>query len=114
MQVFIMRHGQAEEFTEQSRFDDSQRALTEQGKQEAKIMAAWLENQNLKPSQVLVSPYMRAQQTCDIVTQGWQSNIVTVNFITPAGDAKQVHDYIDGLMSDLEINASIYNASWPS
>jgi phosphohistidine phosphatase len=106
MQVFIMRHGQAEEFTEQSRFDDSQRALTEQGKQEAKIMAAWLENQNLKPSQVLVSPYMRAQQTCDIVTQGWQSNIVTVNFITPAGDAKQVHDYIDGLMSDLEINAS--------
>ncbi len=106
MQVFIMRHGQAQEFSEQNGFDDSQRALTEQGKQEAKIMADWLENKQLKLVQVLVSPYIRAQQTCDIVTEDLRSNIITVDFITPAGDARQVHDYIDGLISELDVNAS--------
>ncbi len=60
----------------------------------------------LKLVQVLVSPYIRAQQTCDIVTEDLRSNIITVDFITPAGDARQVHDYIDGVISDLDVNAS--------
>ncbi len=102
MQVFIMRHGQAQNFVEQGSHDDSQRTLTEQGNQEANIMASWLAKNNVKPSQVFVSPYVRAQQTCEIVTADMKSAITTLDFITPEGDANQVHDYIDGYLSELD------------
>lgn len=100
MQVYIMRHGEAENFLGQGRYDDSQRVLTSQGEAEAKMVANWLEKMQVKPSQVFVSPYIRAQQTCALATAMMQTAITTLDFITPAGDAKQVHDFIDGWCSD--------------
>ncbi|WP_019027723.1 phosphohistidine phosphatase SixA [Colwellia piezophila] len=96
MKIFIMRHGEAQNFSAQGSRDDSQRALTNQGHQEAKLMATWLQKMKTNPSQVFVSPYLRAQQTCEIVTSRMQTVITTLDFITPSGDAKQVHDFIDG------------------
>jgi phosphohistidine phosphatase len=95
-----MRHGEAQNFTEQGSRDDSQRALTHQGEQEAKLMASWLQKKHLPPTTVFVSPYVRAQQTCAIVTSLITTKTTTLNFITPSGDAKQVHDFIDGVCSD--------------
>ncbi|MEW6995624.1 phosphohistidine phosphatase SixA [Colwelliaceae bacterium MEBiC 14330] len=106
MQVLIMRHGQAQNFVERGNHDDSQRALTEHGKQEASIMASWLDKKHLKPSQVFVSPYIRAQETCDIMTANMQSTITTLDIITPEGNAKQVHDYIDGYLSELVVDSN--------
>jgi phosphohistidine phosphatase len=100
MQLFIMRHGEAQNFNEQNIHDDSQRALTNQGKQEAQVMASWLQKTHTSPIKVLVSPYIRAQQTCEIVTSRVNAVITTLDFITPSGDAKQVHDYIDGYCND--------------
>jgi len=100
MQVFIMRHGEAQSFVELAGCDDSQRALTKQGELEAKMMADWLRNMKISPSQVFVSPYVRAQQTTAIVTAAMQAPISTLDFITPSGDAKQVHDFIDGWCSE--------------
>ena len=100
MQVYIMRHGEAENVVGQGHCDDSQRALTTQGETEATMMANWLEKMQIKPTQVFVSPYLRAQQTCALVTAMMQTTITTLDFITPAGDAKQVHDFIDGWFSE--------------
>ncbi|TWX67776.1 phosphohistidine phosphatase SixA [Colwellia demingiae] len=100
MQVYIMRHGEAQNFVEQGKRDDSQRALTAQGKIEAKMMATWLQKMKINPTQVFVSPYVRAQQTCAIATALMQTAITTLDFITPSGDAKQVHDFIDGWCSE--------------
>ncbi|TMM44799.1 phosphohistidine phosphatase SixA [Colwellia ponticola] len=100
MQVYIMRHGEAESFFGQGHFDDSQRALTAQGNIEVNMMAKWLEKMQIKPTQVFVSPYIRAQQTCALVTTMMQTTITTLDFITPAGDVKQVHDFIDGWCSE--------------
>ena len=100
MQVYIMRHGEAQNFVEQGSRDDSQRALTAQGKIEAKMMATWLQKMKISPMQVFVSPYIRAQQTCAIATALMQTAITTLDFITPSGDAKQVHDFIDGWCSE--------------
>lgn len=96
MQLFIMRHGEAQNFVEQGSCDDSQRALTQQGQQEAQVMAAWLQKKHTPPTQVFVSPYIRAQQTCAIVTSQIETTVTTLDFITPSGDAKQVHDFLDG------------------
>jgi phosphohistidine phosphatase len=100
MQVYIMRHGEAQNFVAQGSCDDSKRALTAQGKTEAKMMANWLQKMQVNPIHVFVSPYVRAQQTCAIATAMMQSAITTVDFITPSGDAKQVHDFIDGWCSE--------------
>jgi len=95
-----MRHGEAQNFVEQGSRDDSQRALTAQGELEAKMMATWLQKMKIQPTQVFVSPYVRAQQTCAITTSLMKTAITTLDFITPSGDAKQVHDFIDGWCSE--------------
>jgi len=106
MQLFIMRHGEAQNYIEQGSRDDSQRALTHQGEQEAQVMANWLQKMHVPPTQVFVSPYIRAQQTCAIVTSLIKPTTTTLDFITPSGDAKQVHDFIDGFCSSNYEHAS--------
>lgn len=90
-----MRHGQASNHAS----SDAQRQLTEQGFLEAKVMAKWVDEQNFTFDKVLVSPYIRAQQTAQSFIDELQQSveIQTVNFITPAGQAREVHDYIDGI-----------------
>jgi len=105
MQIYIMRHGEAQNFVEQGSRDDSQRLLTQQGKQEAQVMANWLQEQTSKATQVFVSPYNRAQQTCEIVTTSMQVSTTTLDFITPSGDVKQVHDFIDGWCNDKQVES---------
>jgi phosphohistidine phosphatase len=93
MQIFIMRHGQASYESPA----DSTRPLTEQGKIEAQLMASWMSKMDIDPSHVWVSPFVRAQQTCEQVLEKLTNAKVDTNqFITPSGIASEVHDYIDG------------------
>jgi phosphohistidine phosphatase len=58
MNLVLWRHADAVEG-----YPDHERALTEKGRQQAKRMAAWL-NERLPPdARILVSPALRAQQT---------------------------------------------------
>mgnify|MGYP000403897603 CR=1 FL=1 len=96
MQLFIMRHGDASMTVS----PDANRPLTQQGKLEAKLMGKWLQGLNTTIDQVLVSPYVRAQQTSSEVLSQLDCKpiITTTELITPSGDASQVHDYIDGVI----------------
>lgn len=66
MKVWIMRHGDAP-------YIDGERQLSEIGKQEvaqmARKLAAILQDNDLELEVMLASPYLRAQQTADIVEQ---------------------------------------------
>lgn len=101
MQIFIMRHGEAANIAG----DDSLRPLTEKGELEAKRMGQWLLQKNSTLLDVFVSPYLRAQQTCENVSSLLKkANLLvnepkTLNFITPSGNAQQVHDFLDGSLS---------------
>lgn len=96
-----MRHGEAANISG----DDSMRPLTEQGVLEAKLMGQWLLQKKIKLLDVFVSPYLRAQQTCENVCSFLKkANLLvnqpqTVDLITPSGNAQQVHDFLDGLLS---------------
>ncbi len=103
MQLYIMRHGEAEEFTNSTFKSDNERQLTKQGQFEAKLMANWLLKLNLNLKHIFVSPFIRAQQTCEHVLKTMKLEAITLDFITPSGDARQVHDFIDGLLID-EVN----------
>ena len=100
MQLYIMRHGEAHPPTNHSLTSDSERVLTKQGEFEAKLMATWLTKMNIGIGHLWVSPFVRAQQTCDIASKNMGVVAKTLDFITPSGDAKQVHDFIDGFISN--------------
>lgn len=98
MQIYIMRHGQAEMMAN----SDAERALTSLGVTESQKMAADLAKQNVCFDAVLVSPYLRAQQT-------WQSvrplfpeveNVQTLQCLTPSGSARKSVNEILALQAE--------------
>lgn len=101
MKIFIMRHGEAANI----KGNDSLRPLTGHGMREAEKMGSWLVSCEPKLQHIFVSPYLRAQQTSTKVFDALAKakllhgiNLETIDFITPAGNASQVHDFIDGLI----------------
>ena len=111
MQIFVMRHGQAEIVAP----EDALRPLTVAGVKEAKITGQWLAKNSLPFDYIFVSPYVRAQQTADAVIS--QLSAVgtreTLNFITPEDSPKAVHDYLDGLCSERQYKAILFVSHMP-
>ena len=116
MQILIMRHGEAASICG----DDSSRPLTEHGILETKRMGHWLSKRNITLLKIFASPYLRAQQSCKNVTNALNKSTLhndvvipeTIDLITPSGNAQQVHDFIDGLMQDidsLKVGSSVGN-----
>ncbi|OOE94945.1 phosphohistidine phosphatase SixA [Salinivibrio sp. MA351] len=98
MKLIIMRHGEAQAFAA----SDSERGLTAHGEQQSQQMATWLQQQlnGQAIDKVLVSPYLRAQQT-------WQAcapllpaagEVLTEEGITPYGNSDQVHTYLSAMI----------------
>ncbi|PTU73612.1 phosphohistidine phosphatase SixA [Pseudomonas mangrovi] len=90
MKLWLLRHGQAEALAA----SDSQRALTESGRDEVRRSAMQLLND--PPQVVLVSPYLRAQQTAALVLDVIGSVAQrTVPWLTPDSDPRQVLNELD-------------------
>ena len=98
MQIFIMRHGEAESIAA----TDEARRLTERGKQQSQQMAKWLSESKLKAGfdLVLVSPYVRAQETWQACQQMLlpTRKVMTESDITPYGKSDAVADYLRALI----------------
>ena len=97
MKIILLRHGEAERFAS----SDSQRCLTEIGRKETvSICQEWL--RDLKATtHLLVSPYVRAQQTSELVLSviGARES-VTCDHITPDSDPFQAIEAIETLQSE--------------
>lgn len=106
MKIWVMRHGEAG-FNAAT---DSARTLTEKGQTMAFKQGQWLskrlKNQNVSLDKVIVSPYVRTQQTADFVQQGMQAVGCVQSFanireswagITPDGEPDNVLNYLDFL-----------------
>ncbi|MDR0807318.1 MAG: phosphohistidine phosphatase SixA [Enterobacteriaceae bacterium] len=100
MQIFIMRHGEASYHAD----SDPQRTLTERGRQQSAEMAHWLRDKISAIDLVLISPYIRAQQTFDVVKTEFplpeSVTVETYSALTPNGDAMLVADYLLTLAQD--------------
>ncbi|WP_426107422.1 phosphohistidine phosphatase SixA [Pseudomonas sp. TWR1-1-3] len=84
MKVWILRHGEAEPHARR----DAERELTPHGREQVLGSAAHLIGQPLDC--ILVSPYVRAQQTAALVCQalGFSSPPVSVPWLTPESEPK--------------------------
>ncbi|WP_300730745.1 phosphohistidine phosphatase SixA [Pseudomonas sp.] len=82
MKLWVMRHGEAEPRAA----TDAQRELTAHGREQVLRSAAFLKGQPLDA--ILVSPYVRAQQTAKLVRDalGFKPALVTVPWLTPDSD----------------------------
>jgi phosphohistidine phosphatase len=91
--LFIMRHGEAQGYAS----SDAARQLTEQGRSEVLRNALWLSQQVNNLDLVLVSPYIRAQQTQQIVCESIDAptRLETIDALVPEGRPANVHDYVD-------------------
>ncbi|TQP56270.1 phosphohistidine phosphatase SixA [Vibrio cholerae] len=97
MKIYIMRHGEAQQFAP----SDAQRALTDRGRHESEAVARACVNQRgVKGFDlVLVSPYLRAQQTWELLTDHFSAKRVeTCDGITPYGQSDRVFDYLSALI----------------
>lgn len=111
MQIFVMRHGQAEANAP----SDAQRALSSTGVKEATRMGQWLAKSQDGFDCIYVSPYVRAQQTAAQVIQAlpYQVNSVTLSFITPEDNARIVQDYLDGVCTEQAFNKILIVSHMP-
>lgn len=84
MKVWILRHGEAQPHARR----DAERELTAPGREQVLHSAARLIGQPL--DSILVSPYVRAQQTAESVCKvlGFTPELVTVPWLTPESDPR--------------------------
>ena len=96
MQLFIMRHGEAE----LDAVSDQQRKLTQYGRSEVLDMANTLKD--VVFDLIIVSTYIRAQETAKLVIEANSLNakVDICELFIPAGSAKTVHDYLDGVFAE--------------
>ncbi len=96
MKIFIMRHGEAEHFAD----SDAARQLTQRGRAESEAVARACKEQGWSQfDKVLVSPYIRAQQTWQEISSHFSAKSTeTFEDITPYGQSECVYDYANALI----------------
>lgn len=110
MQLFLMRHGEAEN----SFSNDAQRSLTTQGFIESQKAGVWLNDTANSIDYALVSPFKRAKQTYEMV-----HTIATIEYeeysddIIPSGNVDLVHDYIQALAQERQLKSLLLVSHMP-
>ncbi|MBD8494290.1 phosphohistidine phosphatase SixA [Pseudomonas syringae] len=96
MKLWILRHGQAHS----QAATDALRELTDAGRQQVVASAAALQGRPLQ--RILVSPYVRAQQTAAVVQDVLQAGItqLTVDWLTPDSHPFEVLRQLEALDLD--------------
>lgn len=103
MKLYVMRHGEACSPTLCAGVlqADHERELTAHGHQEATTAGEWLAEHAPKLDLVIVSPYVRAQQTWQEVAHHVTAEVIeTSTEITPDGDAEA---FASALLARLQI-----------
>lgn len=91
MRLWLLRHGEAAAYAR----SDAERPLTAQGRDEVRCSAEHLRGQALQ--RILVSPYLRAQQTAELVrsTLNLDLPLTTLDWLTPDDDPREVARHLD-------------------
>ena len=90
MEIYILRHGIAEEGAPGR--PDSERRLTSEGKDKLRATLACARQAGVKPGVVLSSPYVRTRETAEVARQELKLRDVTIiesSTLTPMEDAEQ-------------------------
>ncbi len=94
MQVYLLRHGIAEEGSAGS--SDADRELTAEGRKKLRQVLQAASESGVAPSLILTSPFKRALQTAEIAGQilGYKQEVLHTKALTPTSSPEQVWDEI--------------------
>jgi phosphohistidine phosphatase len=92
MRIYLIRHSNAVDPGTPGYEDDSQRPLTERGRDKMNKIASALKKMKVKPDLIVSSPYVRARQTAEIVAKvmKYKRNICFNDALIPMGDANEI------------------------
>ncbi|WP_024871067.1 phosphohistidine phosphatase SixA [Tolumonas lignilytica] len=98
MKIIVMRHGEAAH--EAGR--DDLRPLTDKGRKQSIKMAEWVSTELPRLDRVLVSPFLRAQQTWEAIRSCLPEPALVeeIHDLVPYGRAETVTDYLRALNDD--------------
>lgn len=90
MNLYLIRHAIAEEETASG--EDSQRALTDKGAKKMRQIAKGLRTLGVEFDLILTSPYVRAQQTAEILGDVFKlkKRVIASENLSPLGDPDQL------------------------
>ncbi len=90
MQIYLLRHGIAEDTSSTGR--DADRRLTPEGKKKLAAVLKSAAAAGVKPSLILTSPLVRAKQTAELAAKalGCKEEILITSTLEPGGDPEQV------------------------
>jgi phosphohistidine phosphatase len=90
MQVYILRHGIAEDVKPGG--NDSDRALTNEGRKKLREVLRLAEKADVVPSLILTSPYVRAVQTAEAVIEvlGYANDLLRTEALVPSADPRDI------------------------
>ena len=88
MEVFIVRHGIAEDMSRSRQ--DKDRALTEDGKQRMKEAARGFRHLQHEVGRIFTSPLVRARQTAEILGTHLKKKVEDMKELAPGNDAAAV------------------------
>jgi len=96
MQVYLLRHGIAEDGHNGMRDED--RALTPDGRRKLKQVLQAANEAGVKPTLILSSPLKRAVQTAEVAKQalGYPDAVLKTKSLAPGATVEQVWDEIRG------------------
>ena len=98
MNLYLMRHGIAEELGARGQWNDSQRELTQEGERKVKQISEGLAALQIKFDLIVASPYSRAQRTAEIVSQASKHARLEISeHLIPGGSSKKLFEFLRGL-----------------
>jgi phosphohistidine phosphatase len=87
MELYIVRHGIAQELEETPHGDDAERALTPEGQKKTRQVAKALYALGVRPRRIGASPLARARETAEILAEPLGKDVVVecCDFLAPGG-----------------------------
>jgi phosphohistidine phosphatase len=90
MEIYILRHGIAVERGTKGYKNDSDRPLTKEGAEKMEQIAKTLQAMEVQFDLILSSPYVRAQQTAQIVGDELGEEVTFTDFLIPGANGLEL------------------------
>jgi phosphohistidine phosphatase len=96
MKLYLLRHGIAVDRIGGAIHNDFQRPLTENGREELKVVGAALKRLNVKADLMISSPLVRARQTAEIIKSALNSprEIEIAEALAPGGGVSDLYKFL--------------------
>ena len=104
MDLYLIRHAEAQPLGENGIEEDEARPLTDAGREQCQALSAALQQCGVRPGRMLTSPLLRAKQTAETVLHHWAAPVPLLaecELLAPGFKHKKLARYLNDLNEDV-------------